>query len=119
MGIKLTRMHLKYQVPPPFCKCVCDQSCPTPCDPIDCNLPGSSVHGIPRHEYWRGLPFPTPGSIGMLAFKHGFHGPILSSVRWTVLLEGGITNLGISVVSLAKSKMEGRDPNREKCNGTG
>ena len=22
------------------------QSSPTPCDPMDCNLPGSSVHGI-------------------------------------------------------------------------
>ena len=22
------------------------QSCPTPSDPMDCNLPGSSVHGI-------------------------------------------------------------------------
>ena len=22
------------------------QSCPTPCDPMDCTLPGSSVHGI-------------------------------------------------------------------------
>ena len=22
------------------------QSCPTPCDPVDCSLPGSSVHGI-------------------------------------------------------------------------
>ena len=22
------------------------QSCPTLCDPIDCSLPGSSVHGI-------------------------------------------------------------------------
>ena len=22
------------------------QSCPTPSDPTDCNLPGSSVHGI-------------------------------------------------------------------------
>ena len=22
------------------------QSCPTPCDPMDCSLPGSSVHGI-------------------------------------------------------------------------
>ena len=21
------------------------QSCPTPCDPVDCSLPGSSVHG--------------------------------------------------------------------------
>ena len=22
------------------------QSCPTPCDPMDCSLPGFSVHGI-------------------------------------------------------------------------
>ena len=24
------------------------QSCPTLCDPMDCSLPGSSVHGIKR-----------------------------------------------------------------------
>ena len=31
------------------CVCVCVlviQSCPTLCDPMDCSLPGSSVHGI-------------------------------------------------------------------------
>ena len=27
-------------------KCVITQSCPTLCDPVDCNWPGSSVHGI-------------------------------------------------------------------------
>ena len=37
------------------------QSCPTPCDPMDCSLPGSSVHGFSRQEYWSGLPFPSPG----------------------------------------------------------
>ena len=26
--------------------CVCAQSCPTLCDPLNCNLPGSSVYGI-------------------------------------------------------------------------
>ena len=26
--------------------CVLSQSCPTLCDPTDCSLPGSSVHGI-------------------------------------------------------------------------
>ena len=26
--------------------CVCAQSCPTLCDPMDCSLPGSSIHGI-------------------------------------------------------------------------
>ena len=32
-----------------FQVCVCvivAQSCPTLCDPMDCSLPGSSVHGI-------------------------------------------------------------------------
>ena len=29
-------------------------------DPIDCSLPGSSVHGISQQEYQSGLPFPTP-----------------------------------------------------------
>lgn len=26
------------------------------------DLPGSSIHGFPRQEYWRGLPFPSPQS---------------------------------------------------------
>ena len=33
------------------------------CDPMDCSLPGSSVHGIPRPEYWSGLPFPSLGDL--------------------------------------------------------
>ena len=32
------------------------QSCPTLRDPMDCSLPGSSVHGICRQEYWSGVP---------------------------------------------------------------
>ena len=28
------------------CCCLVAQSCPTLCDPVDCSLPGSSVHGI-------------------------------------------------------------------------
>ena len=39
------------------------QSCPTLCDPMDWNLPGLSVHGISRQEYWSGLPFPSPGDL--------------------------------------------------------
>ena len=31
------KLHLKGEV---------TQSCPTLCDPMDCSLPGSSVHGI-------------------------------------------------------------------------
>ena len=33
------------------------------CNSIDYSLPGSSVHGISRQEYWSGLPFLTPGVL--------------------------------------------------------
>ena len=29
-----------------LCMCEVAQSCPTLCDPVDCSLPGSSLHGI-------------------------------------------------------------------------
>ena len=60
------------------CVCVCThacmyvlvaQSCPTLCDPMNCSLPGSSVHGIfqARILEWAAIPslqgiFPTQGS---------------------------------------------------------
>ena len=39
------------------------QSCPTLCNPMDCSLPGSSIHGILQQGYWSGLPFPSPGDL--------------------------------------------------------
>ena len=37
------------------------QSCPTLCDPMDCSLPGSSVHRIfQARVHWNGLPFKLP-----------------------------------------------------------
>ena len=30
---------------------------------MDCSPPGSSVHGILRHEYWSGLSFPPPRDL--------------------------------------------------------
>ena len=51
--------------------CLVTQSCPTLCDPVDCSLPGSSVHGILHspgkntevgcHALLQGI-FLTPGS---------------------------------------------------------
>ena len=38
-------------------------SCLTHWDPVDCSLPGSSVSGFSRQEYWNGLPFPSPGDL--------------------------------------------------------
>ena len=39
------------------------QSCPTLSDPMDYSLPGSSVHGISRQEYSRGVPLLSPHEV--------------------------------------------------------
>ena len=33
------------------------------CDPMDCNPPDSSVHGIFQTRIWSGLPFPSSGDL--------------------------------------------------------
>ena len=49
-----------------LCVCVCvsvcvlvTQLCPTPCNPMDCGLPGSFVHGISQARIleWEAVPF--------------------------------------------------------------
>ena len=42
------------------------------CNSMDCNPPGSSVHGFPRQEYWSGWPFPSPGDLPDPGIKPGF-----------------------------------------------
>ena len=39
------------------------QSCPTLYNPMDCSLPGSSVHGFSRQEYWNVQPCSPPGDL--------------------------------------------------------
>ena len=39
------------------------QSCLTLCDPMDCSLPGPSVHKIFQARILEGLPFPPPGDL--------------------------------------------------------
>jgi len=38
---------------------------------MDCSLPGSSVRGISRQEYWSGLPFPSSGDLPNPGIKPG------------------------------------------------
>ena len=45
------------------------QSCPTLFSPMDCSLPGSSVHGILHQAYWSRQPFPSPGDIPNLGIE--------------------------------------------------
>ena len=42
------------------CAVCCAQSCLTLCDPMDCSLPGPSVHGISQARILEWLPFPSP-----------------------------------------------------------
>ena len=44
--LKLNSHYLKDRVPRNVPVCLVMQSCPTLCNPMDCSLPGSSVHGI-------------------------------------------------------------------------
>ena len=61
--------------------CLVAQSCPTLRDPMDCSLPGSSVHGhspgkntgMDCHSLLQGL-FPTQGSnMGLLHYRQTLH----------------------------------------------
>ena len=40
-------------------------------NPMDYSLPGSSVHGISRQDYWSGQPFPSPGDLLNSGIKLG------------------------------------------------
>ena len=39
------------------------QLCLTLSDPMEYSLPGSSVHGFSRQEYWSGVPLPSPITV--------------------------------------------------------
>ena len=43
--------------------CVCAQSYPTLCEPVDSTLEASLSMEFSRQEYWSVLPFPTPGDL--------------------------------------------------------
>ena len=47
------------------------QSCPTLSDPKDCSLPGSSVHGFSRQEYWSQVPCLLRNMFAKSQLLHG------------------------------------------------
>ena len=51
-------------------------------DPMDCSLPGSSLHGILQQEYWSGVPF---------SFSRGSSRP--RDRTWVSCIPGGCFNL--------------------------
>ena len=69
--IKFRERYRLHHCFPSYCAVLClvAQSCPTLCNPMDCSLPGSSVHGdslgknmgVGCHALFQGI-FPTQGS---------------------------------------------------------
>ena len=56
-----------------ICVCVCTRSVMSNSlnDPMDCSLPGSSVHGILQARILRGLTFSAPGDLPDPGIKPG------------------------------------------------
>ena len=66
------------------------QSCPSLCDPMDCSLPGSSVHGISQARILEWIAMPSsrgsswPGDrTRLLGLLHWQAGSLPLSVTWT------------------------------------
>ena len=51
--------------------CLCAQSCPALCHPMEYSLPGSYVHGIVQARILEQVPFPTPGDLPNSWFEPG------------------------------------------------
>ena len=85
------------------------QPCLTLCNSMDCSLPGSSVHGIPRQEYWSGLPFPPPGDLpnpGVKSESPALAGSVFVFFFFLPLSHQGSpeTSLALQVDSLSPEK---------------
>ena len=46
-----------------MCACSVAKSCLTLCDPMDCNPPGFSLHGISQARILEWVPFPPPADL--------------------------------------------------------
>ena len=79
------------------------QSCQTLCDPMDCSLPGSSVQGLSRQEYWGGLQCPPPGHLP----NQGSNPGLLSLPHWQVG--------SLPLVSPGKHLLSSANSNLLKC----
>ena len=73
------------------------QLCPTPCNPMDCSLPGTSAHESPGNNAGV-LPFPSPGDLPNPGIKPG--SPILQADALTSELPGKLPwwNLKIQLI---------------------
>ena len=80
-------------------KVLAAQWCPTLCDPMDCSLPSSSVHGILQERILEQLPCPPPGDLpepGMEPNRFTNDIMTLLPTSMTYLASAGIKKLVLS-----------------------
>ena len=72
------------------------QLCPTLCDPMDCSLPGPSIHGIlqARKEYWSELPFPSPRDLSAPGIEPGSPTLHCRHILYQLCYQGNLCYLG-------------------------
>ena len=61
----MSKLHIIYDWKP-VCACVLSiqvSSVVSDCDPVDCSLPNSPIHGILHARICNGLPCPPPGDL--------------------------------------------------------
>ena len=71
---------------------------PTLSDPMDCNLPGSSVHGFSRQEYWSGVPLPSPiQHLLAPVFHNGKHPSMAFSLFFLEFILPSVSDNGVEM----------------------
>ena len=76
-------------------KNVCAQLCPTLCDPMDYSYQAPLSMGLPKQEYWSGLPFPSSGDFPNTGIKP--ESPALASGFLTTEQPGNPQPVSLSI----------------------
>ena len=75
------------------------QSCLTLCNPMDCSLQGSSVHGIFQARILEWLPLPSPGYLPDPGTEPG--SPALQADSYHLRHQGSLRVLNVTLKSMA------------------
>ena len=81
------------------------QLCPILCNTMDCSLPGSSVHGFPRQEYWSELSGCPPEDLPDL---HLF---VSCIGRWVLYLQCHLGSPSIGTIDVISSNLHSSQRN--------
>ena len=75
-------------------------SCVWLCDPMDCGMPGASLHGDFHKKYWIGLPFSTPKDLPGSGVENISASPALAGGFFTTIYHQGspIYNLRVMLI---------------------